>query len=152
MKRLYFFSIIVVVSLFLSGCTNTAEEPIREFYANFSIGEIVEQNKDYLLDGSRVLNGSESGPPEPFVQRYEEINFQIEEANQAAFLRDVKMDIEKAITVSGAIVKGYGQGGGTDSEYFSYDYRYNQTFGTIHVWAVNGPETSMNIIVLLTED
>lgn len=94
----------------------------------------------------------EAGPVEPFIQRYEEINFQIDEADQAAFLSAVKADVERAITDSGAAVQGYGRGGGTDSQYFSFDYVQDQIFGTIYVWAVKGPESNMNIIVLLTQE
>jgi hypothetical protein len=99
-----------------------------------------------------VLIGSESGPNEPFIQRYEEISFYIDPTNQEAFLSSVKADTHQAITDSGAIVEGYGQGGGDDTDYFSYDYSHDQIFGTIHVWAVNSPESRMNIIILLTED
>ena len=152
MKRFSFFTMTLIGILLLTGCANSTEEPKREFYKNFSIGEIVEQNADYLIESSRVLGGSESGPPEPFVQRYEEISLQIDEANQAAFMLAMKTDIEKAIAGSGAEVQGYGKGGGTGSEYFSFDYRYDQVYGTIHVWAVKGPESNVNIIVLLTED
>ena len=152
MKRFYFCSIIMIGIIIISGCQNSADEPSREFYTNFSIGEIVVENEAYLLPGSRGSNGSESGPPEPFIQRYEEINFQIDEANQDAFLSAVKMDIQAAIIDSGATIQGYGQGGGVDTEYFSFDYLHDQIFGTILVWAVKGPGSNMNIIVLLTED
>jgi len=67
-------------------------------------------------------------------------------------LSAVKADTQQAITDSGAIVEGYGQGGGDDTDYFSYDYSHDQIYGTIHVWAVNSPDSRMNIIVLLTED
>ena len=152
MKRFCLFMITISGILFLTGCRNNTVEPSREFYTNFSIGDIVVDNEGYLLPGSRVLNGSEAGPPEPFIQRYEEINFQIDEANQDKFLSAVKLDIQTAIIDSGATVQGYGQGGGTDSEYFSFEYIQDQIFGTIHVWAVKGPGSNMNMIVLLTED
>jgi hypothetical protein len=163
MKRFYFLIIVVFVILFLAGCTNNTTEPTREFYTNFSIGKIVEDNQTYLLEGatdssgallpgSRVLIGQESGPPEPFIQRYEEISFQIDPVDQQAFLTAVKLDIQQEITNSGASIEGYGQGGGDDTDYFSYDYIYDQVYGTIHVWAVNGPDSRMNVIVLLTED
>ena len=152
MKRTCVLLVIVITILLLTGCMSNTNEPEREFYNNFSIGDIVSENEDFLLPGSRVLNGSESGPPEPFVQRYEEINFQINEADIEAFLSAVKIDLQQAITDSGAIVKGYGQGGGDDTNYFSFDYTHDQIFGTIHVWAVNSPDSRMNIIVLLTED
>ena len=163
MKRFHILIIVVFVILLLTGCRSNASEPTREFYTNFSIGKIVEDNQTYLLEGamvtsgvflpsSRVLIGSESGPPEPFIQRYEEISFTIDQANQEAFLSAVKLDVQQAITDSGATVQGYGQGGGDDTYYFSYDYSHDQIFGTIHVWAVNSPDSRMNIIVLLTED
>ena len=163
MKRFHFLIIIAFVIMFLTGCRSNASEPTREFYTNFSIGKIVEDNETYLLEGaidssgtllpgSRVLIGSESGPPEPFIQRYEEISFYIDKENQEAFLSAVKLDVQQAITDSGAIVEGYGQGGGDDTDYFSFDYTHDQIFGTIHVWAVNSPDSRMNIIVLLTED
>ena len=163
MKRFHFQIIIVFVIMFLMGCRSNASEPTREFYTNFSIGKIVENNETYLLEGaidssgallpgSRVLIGSESGPPEPFIQRYEEISFQINENGQEEFVSAVKMDIQQAITDSGAVVEGYGQGGGEDTDYFSFDYTHDQIYGTIHVWAVNSPDSRMNIIVLLTED
>ena len=163
MKRFTFSTIILIGIVLLTGCTNAADEPSRAFYANFSIGEIVHQNKDFLLDeavdssggllpGSRIVTGSEAGPREPFIQRYEEINFQIEEGDQAEFMLALKTDIEREIIERGADVKGFGQGGGIGSEYFSFDYSYDQVYGTIHVWAVRGPEPNMNIIVLLTED
>ena len=163
MKRCHILIIVVLVILFLTGCRSNASEPTREFYTNFSIGKIVENNDAYLLDSaidssgallpsSRVLIGSESGPPEPFIQRYEEISFFIDPNNQEAFLSAVKADTQHAITDSGAIVEGDGQGGGDDTDYFSYDYSQDQIYGTIHVWAVNSPDSRMNIIVLLTED
>jgi hypothetical protein len=163
MKRFHFLIIVVFVIMFLTGCRSNDSEPTREFYTNFSIGKIVEDNETYLLEGaidssgalfpgSRVLIGSESGPPEPFIQRYEEISFQINENDHEAFVSAVKMDIQQAITDSGASVEGYSQGGGDDTNYFSFDYTHDQIFGTIHVWAVNSPDSRMNIIVLLTED
>ena len=162
--KYYTFSVTIIIGILsLTGCKSTPSEHNREFYTSFSIGEIVAKNDSYLLDssqelssrllpGSRILNGMEAGPREPFIQKYEEINIQINEANLTPFLVAVKEDIEKAITDSGATIQGYGQGGGTDSEYFSYDYAYDQVYGTIHVWAVRGPGGNMNIIVLLTED
>ena len=163
MKRFDFSLIVIFAILILTGCMGNATEPTREFYTNFSIGKIVEDNESYLLEGaidssgellpgSMVLIGSESGPPEPFIQRYEEISFYINNDDQEAFLSEVKMDIQQAITESGASVEGYGQGGGDDTDYFSFDYTHDQVLGTIHVWAVNGPDSRMNIIVLLTED
>jgi hypothetical protein len=163
MKRFFFSIILFFGILLLTGCGSNANEPSREFYTNFSIGEVVENHKTFLLDsaidtsgallpGSRVLIGSESGPPEPFIQRYEEISFLIDPVNQGAFLSAVKADVQQTITDSGATVQGYGQGGSDDTDYFSFDYSHDQIYGTIHVWAVNGPDSRMNIIVLLTED
>ena len=163
MKRFFFSIIILIGILCLAGCINARDESSRVFYTNFSIGEIVDQNKDFLLDsavdssggilpGSRIVTGSEAGPPEPFIQRYEEINFQIGEGDHTRFMLAVKTDIEREIVESGAEIKGYGQGGGPGSEYFSFDYSYDQIYGTIHVWAVRGPESNMNMIALLTED
>ena len=152
MERTYVLIVIVITVLLSTGCMSVTDQPKREFYENFSIGDIVSENEDFLLPGSRVLNGSGAGPPEPFIQRYEEISFYIDQTNQEAFFSAVKTDIQQAITESGAIVEGYGQGGGDDTDYFSYDYSHNQIYGTIHVWAVNSPDSRMNIIVLLTED
>ena len=163
MKQKTLVIIYVIAILLIAGCRSNANEPTREFYTNFSIGKIIEDNETYLLEGavdssrallpgSRVLIGSESGPPEPFVQRYEEISFTIDQANQEALLSAVKLDIQQAITDSDATVQGYGQGGGEDTDYFSFDYTHDQIYGTIHVWAVNSPDSRMNIIVLLTED
>lgn len=160
MKRLSF---ILIFLLILTGCWSAASESNREFYTSFTIGEIVEKNESYLLEssqalsgglipGSRVLTGMEAGPVEPFIQKYEEINFQISDANLDPFLDAVRADIQTAISDSGAAVQGYGQGGGPDSTYFSYDYTYDQVYGTIHVWAVRGPDANLTIIVLLTEN
>jgi hypothetical protein len=163
MKPFCFFIFILIGMIFPTGCGGNIEEPRREFYTNFSIGRIVDQNKEYLLEnptdssgellpGSRIVTGSEAGPPEPFIQRYEEINFQIDDADQTEFMLKIKMDIEREIVESGAEVQGYGQGGGTGSEYFSFDYSYDQAYGTIHIWAVRGPDSNMNMIALLTEN
>ena len=152
MKHVIYTILITIEILCLASCKSAPIQPNREFFTNFSIGEIVAENDTNLLPGSRVLNGQEAGPVEPFVQRYEEINLQIEPAKLPSFLEAVQADIRDEIAASGATVQGYGQGGGSNTEYFTLDYAYDQIFGTIHVWAVDGKGNDLTIIVLLTEE
>ena len=152
MKHLTMVILIFIIAIILAGCESEDPEPSREFFSNFTIGEIIAENEAYLLESSRVLSGGSVGPPEPFVQRNEEISVQIEAANIPSFMQAVKSDIEKAVTDSGAQLQGYGTGSIESLEYFSLAYSQDESYGTIHVWGVPGEGTEFKIIVLLTED
>jgi len=152
MKRITLVVCIFIIAVILAGCESADPEPSREFFSNFTIGEIIAENEAYLVESSRVLSGGSVGPPEPFVQRNEEIGVQIEADNIPSFMQAVKSDIEKAVTDNGAQLQGYGTGTIESLEYFSLAYSQDESYGTIHVWGVPGEGTEFNIIVLLTED
>ena len=152
MKRLSLVILFLIVAVILAGCGREDREPSREFYSNFTIGEVIAENEDYLLESSRVLYGAGAGPPEPFVQRHEEIGVQIEAANIPSFMEAIKLGIEKAVTDSGAQIQGYGSGSIETIEHFSLAYTQDEAYGTIQVWGVQGVGNEYKIIVLLTED
>jgi hypothetical protein len=152
MKRFNLALVIFILVVILTGCASADPEPSREFFSNFTIGEIIAENEAYLLESSRILSGGSVGPPEPFVQRNEEISVQIEADNIPSFMQAVKSDIEKAVTDNGAQLQGYGTGSIESLEYFSLAYSQDESYGTIHVWGVPGEGTEFKIIVLLTED
>jgi len=152
MKQFTYVLLIFIAAGILAGCGSADREPSREFYSNFTIGEVIAENEDYLLESSRVLYGAEAGPPEPFVQRHEEIGVQIEATNIPSFMEAIKLGIEKAVTDSGAQIQGYGSGSIETIEHFSLAYTQDEAYGTIQVWGVHGVGNEYKIIVLLTED
>jgi len=153
MKQFINFIIICLILAGLSGCvtfTNKDSASQSVFWESFSIGTIVEDNKQYLSPEPRQLFGSESGPPEPFAQKQEEINLQIEAADLPAFIAAVQSGIDEAIIESGATIVGHGQGGVTGTS-FSISYRENDIYGVVNVWGAHGDGTTYYLLTMVTE-
>jgi len=149
MKKTNFLFTLILFAIGLFGCGN--EMPTQSnFKANFSLDAIVEANEHLLLDEARSSSGTETGLREPFIQNYEEMTIQIDQANMSEFLTAVRTDVERAIIDSDAQMLG-SEGGSNDTEHFSFSYSEDAIQGTIHVWGVPGEDTDFTIIALITE-
>ena len=153
MKTLFQLSMLCFLVFSLTGCGSSAKDNPRSqsaFKENFSIGTIVEDNAQYLIPGSRQLVGLESGPPEPFTQKQEEMLIHIEPAYLPTFITALRSGIEEAIIDSGASIDGHAQGGVTGTS-FSISYRENDIYGVINIWGAPGDGTDYFILMLITE-
>jgi hypothetical protein len=124
-----------------------------KFKENFSIGTIIEDHQELLIDGPRTLSGMEAGPREPFVQRQEHMAIQIDHDNITALMNSIQSDVEEFLSNSGATIVGTG---GSDAyadpiAYFSYNYREGPFYGVVNVWGIRGEETDLIIIAQITE-
>ena len=155
------FLIFVITTLVLAGCgivgRNVSSREIlpdqSKFKENFSIGEIVENHHELLIDGPRTLSGTEAGPREPFVQRKEIMTIQIDRDNITTLLNSILADVEESLSNSGTTIVGIG---GTDATadpiaYFSFGYRDEPFYGVIDVWGGRGEGNDLVIIVQITE-
>jgi len=150
MKR---FFILFFVVLTLTGCETRGRNESKSnstFWENFSIGMVVEANTQYLAPGSRPLSGSESGPPEPFIQKYEEMKLQIDPSNVPTFIAAVQSGIDDAIINNGAEIVGRGSGGLTGTS-FSISYREENIYGVINIWGAQGEGTDYYLLMIITE-
>lgn len=150
MKRFFIMFFVVMI---LTGCETQGRNEAKSnstFWENFSIGMVVEANAQYLAPGSRPLSGSESGPPEPFTQKHEEMKLQIDPSNVPTFIAAVQSGIDNAITNNGAEIVGRGSGGliGTS---FSTSYRENNIYGVIHIQGIQGEGTTYYLLMTITE-
>jgi len=153
--------IFIIISFGMIGCVITSRnvssgEISRDqskFKENFSIGTIIENHQDLLIDGPRTLSGMEAGPREPFVQRQEQMAVQIDSDNITALMNSIQSDIEETLRYSGATIVGDGGSDGYSDPiaYFSYSYSEYPFYGVIDVWAIRGEETDLIIIVQITE-
>jgi len=153
MKQFFHFIIICLIMVGLAGCSSPAKNDSASqsmFWNNFSIGTIVEDNTQYLSSEPRQLFGSESGPPEPFTQRQEEMILQIDQADLPTFLSALRSGIEEAIIDSGASIVGHGQGGVTGTS-FSISYRENDIYGVVNIWGARGEGTTYYLLAMVTE-
>jgi len=153
MKRFFHFITTCLIMVGLTGCVFPAKNdsaPQSVFWESFSIGTIVEENTQYLSSEPRQLFGSESGPPEPFTQKQEEMIIQINQADLPAFLSALRSGIEEAIIDSGASIVGHGQGGVTGTS-FSISYRENDIYGVANVWGAHGEGTTYYLLAMVTE-
>ena len=88
MKRMVHFLMFIIAALGLTSCgivgrnISSVERSADQskFKENFSIGTIIEDHAELLIDGPRALSGMEAGPREPFVQRHETMTIQIDDA------------------------------------------------------------------------
>jgi len=150
MKRFFMLCFVILI---LTGCGSSAKDnPGSQsvLWENFSIGTIVEDNAQYLIPSSRQLVGSESGPPEPFTQKREEMIVQIEPADLPEFVSAIRSDIDEAIVNSGAQIVGRGSGGVTGTS-FSTSYRENDIYGVINIWGAPGEGTDYYLFMMITE-
>jgi len=153
MKQIFNFVTTCLLAVGLVDCGALAKNASASqsvFWENFSIGIIVEENSQYLASETRQLSGSESGPPEPFEQKHEEMALQIEAADLPAFLAALQSGIEDAIIDSGATIVGRGAGGVTGT-YFSISSRENDIYGVVNVWGAQGEGTTYYLLAIVTE-
>ena len=76
MKR-WVIALTVLTAVFvLAGCRSEANE--SDFMVGFSLGSILEANKQFLSTQEIASGGTVSGPTRPFFQRREEAIVQIE--------------------------------------------------------------------------
>lgn len=157
MMRLRFVFILFTLFCLVAGCKSTDEEQRSTFFSNFSIGEIIARNEQFLLPESRTLGGTEAGPEATPFQKHEEMIVQIDTANVPRFMEAVKTDIQQAILDSGARIEGQGGGfqdpvkGQADIDYISFRYSQDEASGIINLYGVRGEGTNYVIIVILTE-
>ena len=158
MKRKLLALALLVMLCTVGACGTKARPEQSAFKATFSLGSVVEANRQLLLPGSRVSGGSEAGPSEPFTQTSEVMTVQIDPTGTAAFLEAVQSGIQESLVSSGAELLG---GGGSASGgpagdlleplHFWYSYRQGEVYGTIHVWGVPGTGTSLVLITTIVE-
>jgi hypothetical protein len=123
----------------------------------FSLGSILEANKQFLSTQEIASGGTVSGPTRPFFQRREEAIVQIEPSESPAFMEAVQADIERSLIDSGAKIVGRASGrqgpGVSPTDIVELDIRYSdgRTDGVVNVWGVRGQGTSWILIVILTE-
>jgi len=151
MKRLLLFSIFLALSVSLLGCGSKSTLQQSTFKSNFSLNTVVEANKEYLLEETRVMSGAEVGPREPFVQNHEEIMIQIDPANISPFFQAVRLGVSQSLTDNKANILGQEVNGNQDIAFFSYSYREDDLYGTITVWGVRGEGTTFYLITIITE-
>jgi hypothetical protein len=150
MKKSMLLIILLLLSFSMFSCRSETLSQ-SSFKEEFTFGEIVENNAQYLIPGSRQLFSSEYGESEqPFTQKQEEMILQIEAADIPDFFTAVRSDVEEAIVGSGANIVGGGSGGVIEAS-FSIQYQQDQSYGTIFVWGVRGEGTNYTIIVLISE-
>ena len=151
MKKPFLIFIFLALSISLLGCRSESTLQQSTFKSNFSLNAIVEANREYLLEETRVIGGAEVGPREPFVQSHEEIIVQIDPANISSFFQSVRLDVSQSLTDSNANVLGQEVNGNQDIGFFSYSYGENDLYGTITVWGVRGEGTNFYLITIITE-
>ena len=123
------------------------------FKQNFSLGNLLEEHHELLLDGPRESRGMEVGPREPFMQIQEEMVIQVDPDNAVALLELIQSDIEEMISSSGATIVGIGNWEiqPESTAYFSYSYSEGSIFGVINLWGVRGEGNTLVLIVQITE-
>ena len=151
MKKPFLIFIFLALSISLLGCRSESTLQQSTFKSNFSLNAIVEANREYLLEETRVIGGAEVGPREPFIQSHEEIMVQIDPANISSFFQSVRLDVSQSLTDSNANVLGQEVNGNQDIGFFSYSYGENDLYGTITVWGVRGEGTNFYLITIITE-
>jgi hypothetical protein len=148
--------IVVLFTLGLVGCSLASSQTAKQqstFKQQFSIGSLVEDHQNLLMEGPRTLSGMEAGPPEPFKQSHEYLTLQVDSKNIATLMEALQSDITASINTSGATIVG---NSGSDTQinpiaYFSYDYREGSFYGVINVWGLRGEGTTFTIISQITE-
>lgn len=151
MKKASLAFILLVLSIGLSDCGSDTSLQQSTFKSNFSLNTIVEANKEYLLEETRVLSGAEVGPREPFVQNHEEMQVQIDPSNISTFFQAVRLDMGQSLTDNNANILGQEVNGNEDVGFFSYSYSEDDLYGTITLWGVRGEGTNYFLIVIITE-
>ena len=151
MKKPFLIFIFLILSANLFGCDSKVTLQQSTFKSRFSLNAIVEANREYLLEETRVISGAEVGPREPFVQSHEEIMVQIDPAKISSFFQAVRLDVSQSLTDSNANVLGQEVNGNQDIGFFSYSYSENDLYGTITVWGVRGEGTNFYLITIITE-
>jgi hypothetical protein len=135
----------------ISGLETTKEQ--STFKQTYSIGPIVENHKDLLLEGPRVLSGTEAGPRVPFVQSQETMSIQVDQDNVTLLMESIRSDIGETLHSSGATVTGSGgfDGRANPITYFSYTYIEGSFYGVVDVWGVRGEGAQFILISQVTE-
>jgi hypothetical protein len=158
MKRLVFLLTLLILVYGLTSCGDAGRAEQSAFKASFSLGAIVEASAQYLAAGPRESSGAEVGPPEPFMQKHEEMIVLVDSSNASPFMEAIRTGMEEALTSSGAKILGRSgdarQGPGddpADSTGFSLSYREDAIYGVVNVWGIRGEDTKFILIALITE-
>ena len=159
MKNITIFITILITLFGLGSCGIVSRESSQvvqeqsDFKQTFSLGTIVENHHELLLEGPHVSSGMEAGPREEFMQIQEEMVIQVDPDNTAALLELIQSDIEELISSSGATIVGIGNWEiqPEPTAYFSYNYTQDSIFGVINVWGVRGEGNTFVLIVQITE-
>lgn len=150
MKKIMFILILIIVSIGLFGCGS--EPPSQStFKSNFSLNSVIENNKEYLLEETRMSSGTASGLRESFEQSHEEMTVQIDPSNISTFMQAIRLEIGQSLADNNASVLGQEVNGNENVGFFSYSYSEDGLYGTITMWGVPGDGTSYTLIVLITE-
>lgn len=152
MKNSGLFFVLFGIFVSLSGCRGSSLEGSQSvFKATFSINEVIENNKQLLLDEAWHSSGAESGPNGLLKQFHQETVVQINPENASAFMATLRSDIKKSIINSGAKILG-SEAGSNGIQHFSFGYSLYEFQGTIHIWGIPGKDTNFTIISLITEN
>jgi len=123
----------------------------------FSLGAIIEANRQFLSTHEVASGGTVSGPARPFFQRREEAVVQIEPSKIPAFMDAVQAEMERSLADSGAKIVGRVSGrqgpGVSPTDIVEFDLKYNdsQVDGIVNVWGVRGQGTGLVLIAIVTE-
>jgi hypothetical protein len=149
--------VVLVTVCVLAGCGSKVQASESDFMVAFSLGSIIEANKQFLSTQEIASGGTVSGPAQPFFQRREEAIVQVESSNIPAFMEAVQSGIERALTDHGFLIVGRGSGrqgpGVSPTDLVEFDLRYSdsQVDGIVNVWGVRGQGTGLILIALITE-
>lgn len=158
MNQARFLIAVLMMLGSLGGCGTVERESPSTFKTEFSLGAIVEANKEYLIAGPRLSSGTEVGPQEPFAQKHEELIVQVDPAQSSAFMEGIRSGVEAALVSSKAEILGRSGGAfqeqGSEADgpmHFSLSYDGEARYGVIQVWGIQGKETDFTLIALVTE-
>jgi hypothetical protein len=136
----------------LSGCKgSTSESHHSTFKDDFLINEVIENNRQLLLDEAWHSSGAESGPGDRLNQFHQETVVQIDPSNVLEFMTALRSDIQQSLIDSDLRILG-SEAGSNMMQHFSFSYGGNKMQGSIHVWGILGRETEFAIITLITEN
>lgn len=154
MKRTTLALLILLSSVIFMSCRSADESlstPPSTFAVEFSLGEIIDANKDLLLAEGIVTGRETSSIPDAFYQLNQEAVVQLDLFDEAIFMQAIRADIECAIIEQADGINSTGRGSQDQESYFSNQYNAEEKDGLINVWGVRGLGADFVVIVLIVE-
>lgn len=156
MKRTILLMTLMITLGSLFGCEVVRQESSSDqsrFKQNFSLGSIVINHSELLLEGPLASSGMEAGPRAPFTQSQEYMTVPISPENTTALLTSIQSDMQDSLSEYGANILG---SSGNDKlanpiAYFSINYSEGSFYGTVNIWGVRGEGNTLILISEITE-